>query len=159
MTDQLSSYFERYAEASIARMKSAVLAISFYERIRLRLVKKEDLSSELAIIAQVGPKGTMEVVKQAISDNKKALTSAWEIHPRLKEIGKFKCTLIFNEREQLPRADVTYQFNSAAGKVGIMLSSAGETYKLNIFAGKNPMAAQLARIELEKNLTFIALTE
>ena len=159
MTDQLTSYFERYADASIARMKAAVLAISYYERIRLRLIKKEDLSGELAIIAQVGPKGTMEVVKEAISDNKKALAGAWDIHPRLKEIGKFKCTLIFNEREQLHRAEVTYQFKSSAGKVGIMITSAGETFNLQIYAGKNPMAAQLARIELEKNLTFIALTE
>ena len=31
-------------------------------------------------------------------------------------------------------------------------------YKLDISAGKNPMAAQLACIELEKQLTFMALT-
>ena len=159
MTDQLTRYFENYAEASIARTKQAVLAISYYERIRLRLTRKEDLSGELPDIAKLGPKATMEVVKEAISDNKRALSTAWQIHPRLQELGKFKCTLIFNEREQLPRAEVTYQFKSSAGKVGIMLTSAGETFSLQIHAGKNPMAAQLARTELEKNLTFIALTE
>ena len=38
------------------------------------------------------------------------------------------------------------------------ISSAGETFKLEINAGKNSMAAQMACIELEKQLTFIALT-
>lgn len=159
MSDQLTQYFERYAENSIQRMKSAVLAIHFYERIKARLAKKEDLSDEMPIIAKIGPEGTMAVVKEAIADNKLALTNAWQLNPRLVELGKFKCTLVVNEREQLPRAEVTYQFKSSAGKVGIMITSAGETFNLQIYAGKNPMAAQLARIELEKNLTFIALTE
>jgi hypothetical protein len=38
------------------------------------------------------------------------------------------------------------------------ISSEGETFRLAFNAGKNPMAAQLACIELEKQLTFIALT-
>jgi hypothetical protein len=38
------------------------------------------------------------------------------------------------------------------------ISPAGETFKLEINAGTNPMAAQMACIELEKQLTFIAFT-
>jgi hypothetical protein len=158
MTDQLTQYFEGFAENSIQRMKAAVLAISYYERIKLRLIKKEDLSAELAIIKKVGAAGTMEVVKEAIADYKSQLAGAWTLHPRLVELGKYKCSLIVNDREQLPRADVTYQFKSSAGTVKIHITSAGETFRLEISAGKNPMAAQLARTELEKNLTFIALT-
>jgi hypothetical protein len=158
MTDQLTKYFEDFAEESIQRMKAAVLAISYYERIRQRLIRKEDLSGELAIIAKVGPKGTMEVVKEAIADYKKQLAGAWTLHPRLVELGKYKCTYVVNDREQLPRADVKYQFKSSAGNIKIHIASAGETYRLEIDAGKNPMASQLARREFEKNLTFIALT-
>lgn len=158
MTDQLTTYFEAFAENSIQRMKSAVLAINYYERIRLRLIKKEDLSSELAIIAKVGPEGTMEVVKEAIADNKKRLAGAWNIHPRLMDLGTFKCALTTDAREQLPRADLKYHFKSSAGSVKVHVTSAGETYRIEINAGKNPMAAQLARREFEKNLTFIAMT-
>lgn len=158
MTDQLTKYFETFAENSIQRMKSAVLAINYYERIRLRLIKKEDLSSELAIIAKVGPEGTMEVVKEAIADNKKRLASAWNIHPRLRDLGTFKCALTTDAREQLPRVDLKYHFKSSAGSVKVHVTSAGETYRIEINAGKNPMAAQLARREFEKNLTFIAMT-
>ena len=158
MSDLLTPYFERFAEASIARMKTASLAISFYERIRLRLVKKEDLSGELPIIAKVGSAGTMKVVKQAIADNKKALASAWDLPARLVESGKFTCTQIVNERELLPRATLNYQFKSPAGTVTVKIESAGETFKLDIQAGKNSMAAALARTELEKQLTMIALT-
>jgi len=138
MSALLNQYFERYAEEAITKMKAALIAVDYYERIRLRLVKKEDLSGELAIIAKVGPAGTMTVVKEAIADYKGQVAGAWALNQRLQEIGKHKVSLIVNEREHLPRA---------------------ETFKLDINAGKNPMAAQIACIELEKQLTFIALTD
>jgi hypothetical protein len=100
----------------------------------------------------------MTVVKEAIADYKGRVAGAWELNQRLQEIGKHKVSLIVNEREHLPRADVSYQFKSKAGTVKIHITTAGETFKLEINAGKNPMAAQIACIELEKQLTFIALT-
>ena len=159
MSAILNQYFERYAENAITKMKAALIAVDYYERIRLRLVNKEDLSSELAIITKVGPAGTMAVVKEAIADYKSQVAGAWNLNQRLLDIGKHKLSLIVNEREHLPRADVSYQFKSKAGTVNIHITTAGETFKLEINAGKNPMAAQMARIELEKHLTFIALTD
>ena len=158
MSELLTQYFERYAEAAITKMKAALIAVDYYERIRVRLVKKEDLSGELAIIAKVGPAGTMTVVKEAITDYKGRVAGAWELNQRLQDIGKYKISLIVNEREHLPRADVSYQFKSKAGMVKVHITTAGETFRLEINAGKNPMAAQIACIELEKQLTFIALT-
>jgi hypothetical protein len=158
MSELLTQYFERYAEEAITKMKAALIAVDYYERIRVRLVKKEDLSGELAIIAKVGPAGTMTVVKEAMADYKGRVAGAWELNQRLLDVGKHKVSLIVNEREHLPRADVSYQFKSKAGTVNIHIASAGETFKLEINAGKNPMAAQMACIELEKQLTFIALT-
>ena len=158
MSELLTQYFERYAEEAITKMKAALIAVDYYERIRVRLVRKEDLSGELAIIAKVGPAGTMTVVKEAIADYKGQVAGAWELNQRLQDIGKHQLSLIVNEREHLPRADVSYQFKSKAGIVKIHITTAGETFKLEINAGKNPMAAQIACIELEKQLTFIALT-
>ena len=158
MSDHLTQYFERYAEEAITKMKAALIAVDYYERIRVRLARKEDLSGELAIIGKVGPAGTMTVVKEAIADYKSQVAGAWELNPRLQDIGKHKVSLIVNEREHLPRADVSYQFKSKAGIVKVHITTAGETFKLEINAGKNPMAAQMACIELEKQLTFIALT-
>jgi hypothetical protein len=100
----------------------------------------------------------MTVVKEAIADYKGRVAGAWELNQRLHEIGKHKISLIVNEREHLPRADVSYQFKSKAGTVKVHITTAGETFRLEINAGKNPMAAQMACIELEKQLTFIALT-
>jgi hypothetical protein len=159
MSALLNQYFERYAEEAITKMKAALIAVDYYERIRVRLVRKEDLSSELSIIAKVGPAGTMTVVKEAIADYKGRVAGAWALNQRLQEIGKHKVSLIVNEREHLPRVDVSYQFKSKAGIVKIRITTAGETFRLEINAGKNPMAAQMACIELEKQLTFIALTE
>ena len=158
MSELLTQYFERYAEEAITKMKAALIAVDYYERIRVRLVKKEDLSGELAIIAKVGPAGTMTVVQEAMADYKGRVAGAWELNQRLQDIGKQKVSLIVNEREHLPRADVSYQFKSKAGIVKVHITTAGETFRLEINAGKNPMAAQMACIELEKQLTFIALT-
>jgi hypothetical protein len=69
-----------------------------------------------------------------------------------------KCSLIVKDREHLPRADVSYQFKSASGIVKVRITSAGETFKLELNAGKNAMAAQMACTELEKQLTMIALS-
>ena len=60
-------------------------------------------------------------------------------------------------REQLAGADVSYQFKSATGTIEVNITAAGETFKLDITAGRNPMAAQLACMELEKQLTFMAI--
>ena len=158
MSELLTQYFERYAENAITKMKAALIAVDYYERIRLRLVQEEDLSKELAIIAKVGVVGTMTVVKEAITDYKAQVAGAWELNQRLQDIGKHKISLVVNEREQLPRADVAYQFKSKAGTVKVHITTAGENYTVSINAGKNPMAAQMACIELEKQLTFIALT-
>ena len=57
MSALLTQYFERYAEEAITKMKAGVLAVSYYQRILARLLKQEDLSGELAIIARVGPAG------------------------------------------------------------------------------------------------------
>ncbi|MSP36665.1 MAG: hypothetical protein EXR25_13130 [Limnohabitans sp.] len=48
MSDLLTQYFERYAEEAITKIKAASIAVDYYERIRVRLVRKEDLSGELA---------------------------------------------------------------------------------------------------------------
>ena len=158
MSELLTQYFECYAENAITKMKASLIAVDYYERIRLRLVQKEDLSKEIAIIAKVGAAGTMTVVKEAIADYKARVAGAWALNPRLQDIGKHKISLVVNEREHLPRADVAYQFKSKAGTVKVHITTAGENYTVSINAGKNPMAAQMACIELEKQLTFIALT-
>jgi hypothetical protein len=81
-----------------------------------------------------------------------------ELNKLLQDIGELKLSLIVNEREHLPRVDVSYQFKSKAGTVKIHITTAGETFRLEINAGTNPLASQMSCIELEKQLTFIALT-
>ena len=87
-----------------------------------------------------------------------SLSQVGDTNPRLQDLGKQQVSLARDAREHLPRADVSYQFKSAAGTVKVHITSAGETFKLEITSGRNPMAAQLACIELEKQLTFMALT-
>ena len=55
-------------------------------------------------------------------------------------------------------ACIDLQSKSLACSGDMNFHGAGLAFKLEINAGKNPMAAQMACIELEKQLTFIALT-
>ena len=132
MSPLLTQYFERYAEEAITKMKGSVLAVSYYQRILARLLKQEDLSGELAVITRVGPAGTLAVVKEAIADYQAQIASAWSLNPRLQDMGKQKVSLTRDAREHLPRADVSYQFKSAAGTVKVHITTAGETFKLDI---------------------------
>jgi archaellum component FlaF (FlaF/FlaG flagellin family) len=43
-------------------------------------------------------------------------------------MGKQKVSLTVNEREHLPRAEVSYQFKSSAGTVKVNITTAGENY-------------------------------
>jgi hypothetical protein len=159
MSDQLTQYFEQYAENAISKMEKSVLAVKFYERLKWRLARGEDLSEELPIIKSVGQTGALEVVNAAIAEYTSDMKNAWAIHPRLNELGKFKVSMVHHEREHIPRATVNYQYASEAGVIKIEITSAAENYKLTINAGKNPMAAKTAVTELEKQLTFISLLD
>jgi hypothetical protein len=158
MSEQLTQYFEHYAESAIEQMKKATLAIGFYRRLHARLLAGEDLSDEVPLVGTVGPEKTLAVVVQALADYKKQITSAWELPSELLEIGKHKVSQTMDPHEHLPRVDVMHQYKSEAGLVKVHITTAGEVYKLNIDAGKNPMAAQLACFELEKRVIFLALT-
>lgn len=156
MSDQLTNYFEQYAEHGIEQMKKAMLGIGFYERVIERLAAKDDLSDELPVIGKIGPKSALAVAKQALEENKQAIEKAWELPEHLVKKGVHKVSVHKPESEMLPRAEVSYQFKSDAGLVKIKITTAGETYKLEIDAGRNPMAAQLAITSLEKHLMFAA---
>lgn len=138
-------------------MKASLVATGFYSRIQTRLSKDEDLSSELPIIAQVGLDGAKEVVQSALKDYQLQLANSWEPNPKLKEMGKFKCGLATIAQEQLPRTSVTFEFPTATGKLVVKIASAGETFKLTIDAGKNPMATQVILNEFEKKMTLAAI--
>ena len=47
--------------SEVALSFAQTITVDYYERTRLRLVQKEDLSKEIAIIAKVGPAGTVKV--------------------------------------------------------------------------------------------------
>ena len=106
MSALLTQYFERYAEEAITKMKAGVLAVSYYQRILARLLKQEDLSAELAIIARVGPAGTLAVVKEAIADYQAQIANAWSLNPRLQDMGKQKVSLTRDAREHASATSV-----------------------------------------------------
>ena len=67
MSALLTQCFERYAVEAITKMKAALIAVDYYERIRVRLGSQEDLSKEIAIISKVGTANTMTAVRDAMA--------------------------------------------------------------------------------------------
>ena len=70
MSDQIRQYFERYAENGLAQVKRSLVAIPFYDDVRKRLVRGEDLSQELEGIKLAGPDKTLQVVLETIEEYK-----------------------------------------------------------------------------------------
>ena len=157
MSDQIKQYFERYAENGLAQVKRSLVAIPFYDDVRKRLARGEDLSQELEGIRLAGPDKTLQVVLETIEEYKDQMKCAWNMHDNLLRKGKFTFKQVKLERELMPRFEIDYVFENTVRSVKIELRTAGETFKIYIDACKDSMRSQMALHELEKELTFIAL--
>jgi len=157
MSDQIRQYFERYAENGLAQVKRSLVAIPFYDDVRKRLARGEDLSQELEGIKLAGPDKTLQVVLETIEEYKEQMKGAWNMHDNLLRKGKFHFKQIKLERELMPRFEIDYVFENTVRSVKVEIRTAGETFKIYIDAGKDSMRSQIALHELEKELTFIAL--
>jgi hypothetical protein len=157
MSEQIRQYFERYAENGIAQVKRSLVAISFYDDVRKRQVRGEDLSQELEGIKLAGPDKTLQVVLESIEEYKEQMKGAWKLHDNLLRKGKFSYKQVKLERELMPRFEIEYVFENTIRSVKVEIRTAGETFKIYIDAGKDSMRSQMALHELERELTFIAL--
>jgi hypothetical protein len=90
-------------------------AQGFYSRLEPRLENGEDLSGELPIIAQVGLEGALEVVKEAIEENKALVTSVWDLPKHLQTVGTQKVEITKDPIEHLPRVTMTFSYQCPSG--------------------------------------------
>ncbi len=157
MTQYLHDYFSGHAERAIAGMKDALIAQRFYERLVPRLEQGEDLSGELPIIAKVGNAGALEVVHQAIEENKALVTSVWELPKRLKALGTLGISMTKDPYEHLPRVTLDFDYPCPAGAVNVKIQTAGENFKIEFTTEKNKMAAEMTLRELEKEISVALL--
>ena len=158
MTQYLHDYFSGHATQAIEGMKAALQATSFYKRLEIRLAKGEDLSGELPVIAQVGIAGALDVVQQAIAENKALQTSVWDLPPKVQALGKVSLDMHKEPFEHLPRVTQTLIYKCPAGAVTVTVQTAGENFKVEFTTEKSKMAADMAMRELEKEISFALLS-
>ena len=158
MTQYLHDYFSGHATKAIEGMKGALQAQSFYKRLEMRLAKGEDLSGELPVIAQVGIAGALDVVQQAIAENKALQTSVWDLPPKVQALGKVSLDMHKEPFEHLPRVTQTLIYKCPAGAVTVTVLTAGENFKVEFTTEKSKMAAEMTMRELEKEISFALLS-
>ena len=158
MTQYLHDYFSGHATQAIEGMKAALQAQSFYKRLEMRLSKGEDLSGELPVIAQFGNAGALDVVQQAIAENKALETSVWDLPPKVQALGKLSLDMHKEPFEHLPRVTQTLIYKCPAGAVTVTVLTAGENFKVEFTTEKSKMAADMAMRELEKEISFALLS-
>jgi hypothetical protein len=157
MSTDLFHYFQHYADSAMEQAYASLVAQQYYSKVLKRLQAGDDLSEEIVEIKKVGNKIALEVTIQALSEYEKKAKSAWKLPPLMADQAK---TLISHNKERLehlPRYEITHTFNTEAGTVVVTIKTAGMNSKVTIDAGKNPMIAQAAILELEKLLTFSSL--
>jgi hypothetical protein len=158
MTQYLHDYFAGHATQAIEGMKAALQAQSFYKRLELRLDKGEDLSGELPVIAKVGIAGALDVIKEAILENKALETSVWNFSPKVHKIAKVTLDMHKEPFEHLPRVTQTLVYKCPAGAVSVSIQTAGENFKIEFTSEKTKMAAEMSMRELEKEISFALLS-
>lgn len=157
MSTDLFHYFQHYADSAMDQAYESLVAQQYYSKVLKRLQAGEDLSEEIVEIKKVGNKIALEVTIQALSEYEKKAKLAWKLPPLMADQAK---TLISHNKERLehlPRYEITHTFNTEAGTVVVAIKTAGMNSKVTIDAGKNPMIAQAAILELEKLLTFSSI--
>ena len=97
------------------------------------------------------------VEDQALSEYEKKAKAAWKLPPIFDDQCKTSISQNKERLEHLPRYEITHTFKTDAGSVVVSIKTAGMNSKVTIDAGKNPMIAQAAILELEKLLTFSTL--
>ena len=157
MTQALHDFFNQHAENAIAGMKQALLAQIFYKRLLPRLVAGEDLSDEIPVLAKVGQKQAIKVVKQAIEENQTNLQTVWNLPQKLQKVGKQEVRLQQEPYEPLPRVQLTFRYPSSAGEVVVRVKTMGENISISWTTPRNKMAAELGLRELEKEASFALL--
>ena len=158
MTDALQDYFCGHAKQAIEQMKRAIVAEGFYRRLDWRMQAGEDLSHEVPLVAQVGPEETQQVIREAIQEYGASIYSAWDLPARVSALGTYSVDLIHDPNEHLPRADMRFAYVCEAGEITVRIQTAGDNYRLSIESEAMPMAAAVARQELDKALGFALLS-
>jgi hypothetical protein len=157
MTDALQDFFCAHAEQAIEQMKRAIVAEGFYRRLDWRIQAGEDLSYEVPLVSQVGPEEALAVVREAIKEYGASIYSAWDLPQQVNALGKLDLELIHDPNEHLPRADMRFVYACDAAEITVRIQTAGENYQLRIESDAIPMAAKVARQELDRAIGFALL--
>jgi hypothetical protein len=157
MSTDLFHFFQHYADSAMDQAYESLVAQQYYSKVLKRLQAGEDLSEEIVEIKKVGNKIALEVTIQALSEYEKKAKAAWKLPPIFDDQCKTSISQNKERLEHLPRYEITHTFKTDAGSVVVLIKTAGMNSKVTIDAGKNPMIAQAAILELEKLLTFSTL--
>lgn len=157
MTQYLHDYFRAHAEQAIAGMKEGLQAQSFYKRLEMRLAKGEDLSGEVPLIKQVGSAGALEVVQQAIEENKIKMTAVWDLPAKVQALGRLTVKMHNEPFEHLPRVNFKFEYKAQSGPLTIQIKTAGENFTIELTTASNKMASEMSMRELEKDISLALL--
>lgn len=154
----LYQYFSQYAESGIKQMKTALIAIGFYERVKWRLERGEDLSDEVDGIAKIGNEAALQVVAEAIEQNRALIRDCWTLPQALLNAGNLEVTQEMRYTENLPRTDIYFTFKCAAGLLVVKISTTGENYKIQVTSDLAQMPKSVCVMELERVLMMASLS-
>lgn len=158
MTDALARYFQDYADAAINRVHQGKLAINFYKEAIKRLEAGIDISDSIPEIKRVGSNIALDEAKAALDEHENKVAHTWDLPKILSSILTTRISQHKDHLENLPRYEVTHKFILEAGTVIVTITTANRNVKITIDAGSNPMRAQAACYELEKQLSYVALS-
>ena len=158
MSDDLTRYFNDYAESALDRIHHGLTAIRFYNEAIHRLDNGIDITDSIPEVQRVGRDVARETAEDALADYEHRVKHAWDLPRSLSEIVTTRVTSYKERLENLPRYEITHTFKLEAGKVTVNITTANCNHRLEIAAAGNAMTSRAALIELEQYLTLAALS-
>lgn len=157
LRDPVKVYFYNFAIEAFERTKASFHLLQQYELLKRQLDEGLDLGAQFPQAQQLGPEITKAVVSEAIQALHMKMDHAWDLPAFLLTKGRWSVHRSVHQFEHLPRTHATYRFHGSAANLDVEITTAGERLDVTIVSGRNSLATEQARGQLEKYLTFAAL--
>jgi hypothetical protein len=157
MSQDVTDYFEELAHSAIERCHARVADRKFFESVKARIARGEDLSEEIQQLRGVSKKDALFVVNQLIKRCDTDMVGYWSLPGRTTIESAVNAELVAGEL--VPRFTARYTVQTEVGKMTVTLANQGNHTDISLNASEIKAANRdTAMRELANQLLVARMT-
>jgi len=154
MSQEVTDYFEELAHSAIERCHARVADRKFFESVKSRIARGEDLGAEIQQLRGVSKKDALFVVNKLIKRCDTDMVSYWSLPGRTTIDSAVSAEQVTGEL--IPRFTVSYAVQTEFGKMTVTLASQGNHTDISLDTGKIKAANRDAALRELANQLLVA---